>query len=316
MKKLFIVLLLILPLKANAVCPTGNMLNFITQVNWGCMFPITIGGLTLFGNGDDNEAGQGSPICSCFGEGSWKFGLRMGFWEPARIVDTVKDAYCMIPLGMKLPLAGNYLQSASHTTTKHKYTTAQTHYYIYPVLALLDIYAGVPCLNYAEGGDVDIALITEILPFWQNDMMAQIVNPEAVLFANPAAQIACLADAVAATAGRPLDPLFWCMGSWGTTFPLAGAASSGDMVEGHALIAMRTLQLMARSGALKEYNQSGCSQSYTPIITKSRYKMHMIVPTRSTCFKPGASALYWGNGLAFTDNHSWMVFRKVDCCGF
>lgn len=33
--------------------------------------------------------------------------------------------------------------------------------------------------------------------------------------ANPIAVAACAADAVAATAGEPLDGMFWCAGSWG-----------------------------------------------------------------------------------------------------
>jgi conjugal transfer pilus assembly protein TraU len=316
MKKLITACLLFISIQANATCPTGTTLDFITKVNWGCMFPITIGGLTLFGDGDESEDGTGSPVCECFSEGSAKVGLKIGFWEPARIVDTVKDAYCLMPLGMELPLAPPYVSDGSHSTARNKSTMAQTHYYIYPVLAILDMYADVPCLKYDEGGEVDIALISEILPFWQNDMLAQIVNPEAVLFANPAAQLACLADAAASTAGRPLDPLFWCLGSWGTMFPLSGTASSGDMIEAHAMLAMRTVQLMARSGALKEFSDSGCSQQFKPIITKSKYKMHMISPSRSTCFKPGSSVLYWGNALSFSDNHSWMLFRKVNCCGF
>ncbi|MFD1620478.1 TraU family protein [Thalassotalea marina] len=280
------------------------------------MFPLTIGGLTLFGNGDDNESGQSNPVCECFSEGSWKFGLKIGFWEPARIIDTVKDAYCMMPLGMSLNIEQPYVLDGSHTTAKVRETMAQTHYYIYPVLALLDMYYDLPCLNYDQFGDVDIALISEVLPFWQNDMLAMIVNPEAVLFANPAAQLACLADGAAATAGRPLDPLYWCLGSWGTMFPLAGSASSGDMLEAHALLAMRTVQLMARSGALREFSDSGCSQQYTSVLTKSKYKMHMITPSRSQCFKPGESVLSWGNALSFFDNHSWMLFRKVNCCGY
>ncbi len=316
MKRLMASLLFIMAFNANAVCPTGTTFDLITKVNWGCMFPITIGGLTLFGNGDDADSGVSSPVCECFSEGSAKFGLKIGFWEPARVIDTVKDAYCMMPLGIELPIAQPFVQDGSHTTAKVRQTSVQTHYYIYPVLALLDIYADVPCLKYDEGGDVDIALITEVLPFWQNDMLAMIVNPEAVLFANPAAQLAFLADAAAATAGRPLDPLYWCLGSWGTMFPLAGAASSGDMIEAHALLAMRTLQLMARGGALKEYSDSGCSQRFAPIITKSKYRMHMLSPSRSACFKPGATVMTWGNALSFSDNHMWMVFRKVNCCGF
>jgi len=317
MKKILACMLFMFSLNANAICPTGTTLDFITKVQWGCMFPITIGGLTLFGNSDDNDSGQGSPVCQCFSEGSAKFGLKIGFWEPARIIDTVKDSYCMMPLGMELPINQPFVQDGSHTNNKNKSTMAQTHYYIYPVLAILDMYYDLPCLNYGEGeGDVDIALVSEVLPFWQNDMLSMIVNPEAVLFANPAAQLACVADAVAATAGKPLDPLYWCLGSWGSMFPLSGTASSGDMIEAHALLAMRTVQLMARSGALKEYSDSGCSQQFTPIITKSKYKMHMVTPSRSNCFKPGSSVLKWGNALSFTDNHSWMLFRKVNCCGY
>lgn len=316
MKKLLVFILFLISSNANAICKTGSTVDFITQVKWSCMYPITIGGLTLFGNSDDNDSGQSNPTCTCFKEGSYKFGLKMGFWEPARIIDTVKDSYCMMPLGMELPINQPFVQDGSHTNNKNKSTSAQTHYYMYPVLAILDMYYDLPCLNYDDGAEVDIALISEVLPFWQNDMLSMIVNPEAVLFANPAAQLACMADAVAATAGRPLDPLYWCLGSWGSMFPLSGTVSSGDMIEAHALLAMRTVQLMARSGALKEFSDSGCSQSFTPVITKSKYKMHMITPSRSTCFKPGASVLQWGNALSFSDNHSWMLFRKVNCCGW
>ena len=98
-------LLFIMAFNANAVGPTGTTFDLITKVNWGCMFPITIGGLTLFGNGDDADSGVSSPVCECFSEGSAKFGLKIGFWEPARVIDTVKDAYCMMPLGIELPIA-------------------------------------------------------------------------------------------------------------------------------------------------------------------------------------------------------------------
>ena len=77
MKRLMASLLFIMAFNANAVCPTGTTFDLITKVNWGCMFPITIGGLTLFGNGDDADSGVSSPVCECFSEGSAKFGLKI-----------------------------------------------------------------------------------------------------------------------------------------------------------------------------------------------------------------------------------------------
>ena len=50
-----------------------------------------------------------------------------------------------------------------------------------------------------------------------------IINPEALLFGNPIAQTACVADSVAATVSQPIDPLFWCMGSWVRLSPVGGA---------------------------------------------------------------------------------------------
>ena len=317
MMRFLSILLFVCSFNAKAVCPTGEQFNFITQVNWSCMYPITIAGLTLFGDGDSTDDGQGSGLCECFGEGSAYFGIRWGFWEPARVIDTVKDSYCMMPLGLELNIEAPYVLDGSHDTTIAKSTMAQTHYYIYPVLAALDMYYDLPCLKYDDGTEFDIALISEILPFWQNDMLSMIVNPEAVLFANPAAQLACLADAASVTSlGKPIDALYWCVGSWGSLFPLSGTAGSGDMQEAHVLLAMRTIQLMARAGALKEFEDSGCSQRYQPVITKSKYKLQMVAPSRSTCIKPGVTSLQWGNSLSFSDNHSWMMFRKVTCCGY
>ena len=48
MKKIIAVCLFMFSLNANAICPTGTTLDFITKVNWSCMFPITIGGCLLY----------------------------------------------------------------------------------------------------------------------------------------------------------------------------------------------------------------------------------------------------------------------------
>ncbi|MFP1526985.1 TraU family protein [Escherichia coli] len=47
-----------------------------------------------------------------------------------------------------------------------------------------------------EGGDLDIAYLSEIDPTWTDSSLTTILNPEAVIFANPIAQGACAADAM------------------------------------------------------------------------------------------------------------------------
>jgi conjugal transfer pilus assembly protein TraU len=74
-------------------------------------------------------------------------------------------------------------------------------------------------------------MMTEVMPTWQSGALAAIIQPESILFGNPAAGLACMADSAAAAAGTVLDPLFWCMGSWGNTYPLAGDIHFDDSVE-------------------------------------------------------------------------------------
>jgi conjugal transfer pilus assembly protein TraU len=63
-----------------------------------------------------------------------------------------------------------------------------------------------PC---TEKRDFDLAYMTEVDPLWNDDSLAFIINPEALLFGNPIAQTACVADSVAAAVYQPIDPLFW-----------------------------------------------------------------------------------------------------------
>ncbi|MGK3641100.1 TraU family protein, partial [Escherichia coli] len=84
------------------------------------------------------------------------------------------------------------------------------HWYKYPLTYWLNIITSLGCL---EGGDLDIAYLSEIDPTWTDSSLTTILNPEAVIFANPIAQGACAADAIASAFNMPLDVLFWCAGS-------------------------------------------------------------------------------------------------------
>ena len=93
------------------------------------------------------------------------------------------------------------------------------HYYVYPLLSWIGALLDLGCL---EGGSLDIAWTSELDPAWLDDELSFLLSPEAALFANLPAQAACAADCAAASAGLPLDPMFWCAGCQGGMYPLTG----------------------------------------------------------------------------------------------
>ena len=87
------------------------------------------------------------------------------------------------------------------------------------MLYWLEVLLDFACL---EQGGFDLAYLTEVDPLWKDDELTLIINPDAILFANPLAIAACAADCVAASIGFGLAPLFWCAGCQGGLYPMDG----------------------------------------------------------------------------------------------
>ncbi len=298
-------------------CDDGTFINPVSDIAWSCIFPVRIGGVARYG-GTDPEEGEDtdSVLCDCSDGAVPRIGISMSFWEPARIIDTVSEPWCMMPLGKRLssPVPG----SQAGTLSNHRgrsYAFAQVHYYQFPAWAVLDLFTDIPCLSETE---FDVMMMTELLPTWNNDILSMIVHPESVLFANPAAQAACMADAAAAVSGRTRNELFWCMGSWGSAYPLAGSITAQDYVEANAGLAARAVYLTGRTGLLKDTNYDGCAFRYTPIWKKRSYRLQLMKPVRDhTCVPLGRTGMLWTSMKqppVRGNNFSWMMFRRVKCC--
>jgi conjugal transfer pilus assembly protein TraU len=302
-------------------CEAGTNFNPITKVRWTCIFPITVGGVRV-GSYDKldkslDAQSASTPLCACRKGVQFWFGVKVSYWSPNRMIDVVTEPGCMIALGTDLMPTGGKLQGsqsslADGTNTRKMF--AQMHYYISPVWAMLDMFTDLPCL---ENDGFDVALITEILPTWQSATLGAIIQPEAVLFGNPAAGLACMGDSAAAAAGKVIDPLFWCMGSWGATYPLAGDIHFDDSVEAWAGLAARGTFMMGRLGALTISSADGCSFIPQPIWTKSRYKLQLMEPVKGgTCVNIGRPGSLWSSAkhAPGKDNAQFMLFEKVICC--
>jgi conjugal transfer pilus assembly protein TraU len=195
------------------------------------------------------------------------------------------------------------------------------HWYAFPLLILLDLFWDDRC-NPDGYSDFDLLYLSELDPTWNNDELAFFTNPEAAWLANPVALSACLADAASATAGTPIDALFWCAGSWGNLYPFAGRGPTlGSRARETSLSAARSLAALHRRGLARRTmgNDALCESPIAPFIPKSQYKLSMFYPLPETqrAHVIGESPLRWGewrNIPGVGEDHLYLLWRWNDCC--
>jgi conjugal transfer pilus assembly protein TraU len=302
----------------------GRFPNPITDICWSCIFPMSIGGAQVasFGQEDTPNPG-GSPLCGC---PPLQVGLKTGFWEPARLVEVTRTPYCFMTLNaleLDMGIAAPRGHRA-HQSERSSHSFYHVHWYMNPILYWLEVLYDDACL---ESGDFDIAYITEVDPLWDDSELAFILNPDVSLFANPAAQAVCAADCVAATAGFPLNELFWCAGCQGPMYPLTGhvGAHVGG-VQASALLVQRMTNKLHRELLMwAGSGENGLCGFYPQVLMDKRnYKLQMLYPIPNTakidgrCCQPyGRTTAVWGAGKEFPvsgEDFVYQVFRKRNCC--
>lgn len=325
MKSFILALLLSLSLASPAVAKcNARFLNPITEVCWDCIFPISIGALSLFNNRPDTK-NQAFPLCLCWTGILPRIGLSIGLWEPARLVDVANEAGCFVNIGFDMDF-GLFANGTSTVTAANGADTGsswQAHYYYYPLISWLGTVVDGLCL---ESTVFDVAYISEIDPLWNNVELNNLLNPEAILFANPIAQSACAAECVQASSGKlSMDALFWCNGCQGAVYPIAGEVNNsyGGVMASQSvatrLQARMHRLLLARKTAS---SRAQCSPSLAPIINKSQYRMQLTRPTAKTggryaCAPIGSSTQFIDSGAEYPfggESFGWLIWRKRNCC--
>lgn len=308
-----------IPVKSFAVC-AGVPLNPVTDVCWYCMFPLKIAGKESVAGFPSPPDMANAPTCICPAPPPVfvRIGIPVSFWEPARYIETVKDPYCFPALGTGFPT--NSIMGAGDTTQRKEEANSfqQAHYAIFPVYAMMELFVDFVCVEHAG---FDLAYITEVDPLWNDDLLAFIIQPEALLFANPIAQLACVADSVASNVLYPIPFLFWCMGSSGSAYPLTGHINSANYVQVNHGIAARMIYKLGREGLLWDPGIWICGAVPSFIWTKWNYRLQIAKPVRGLLCPPiGQSSLIWGIAknppTGAGDNFLFIVFRKRVCCAF
>ncbi|RRU27852.1 conjugal transfer protein TraU, partial [Serratia marcescens] len=173
-----------------------------------------------------------------------------------------------------------------------------------------------------QGGDMDIAYLSEIDPTWVDSSLTTILNPEAVVFANPLAQGACAADAIASGFHLPLDALFWCAGSQGSMYPFNGwVAKEISPLQSSVLVSEKMAFKLHRQGQIMESigkDRAVCFEYPSPIMPKERWRYQMVnmYPDSARCHPMGRSVMRWEvghNSPASKKNFGYVMWRKRNC---
>ncbi|WP_267523604.1 TraU family protein [Campylobacter sp. MG1] len=313
--------------KANAVCTVTSPVAFqLSAICIDCMFPIKLAGVSIV-EGDIIEGANrvNKSICKCPGKwfGYPQIGIPIGYYSVDRILDVVIDPFCFPSLGFQAKSGGassfKLGGEQGYETGDNATTFYQVHEIYYLLSAILELFTDILCMT-SNSSLLDIGYLTEFDPMWQSSTLSAIIQPEAILFNNPVTNLACITDAVSSQVNFPLDPLFWCKGSWGNTYPLSGFVSKHSLVEDSASIASTFIFKMHRE--LLTWNSSGisalCFAHPLPFWIKSSNRLQFIAPMPNfTGMSIGRSGIIWeaGKNIPFVgENFSYLWFRKHDCC--
>ncbi|WON75530.1 conjugal transfer pilus assembly protein TraU [Serratia sp. UGAL515B_01] len=309
---------------AEAKDPTcdGRWVNPITDICWKCIFPMSIGNVKVASGSLPDTRNPSSPLQFCPAPPPifQRLGLAIGFWEPFAMTDVTRAPGCMVNMGgftIPIPKAGT--GAGTKVAGEHPGTFYHVHWYKYPVISWLNIITSVGCM---QGGEYDIAYLSELDPMWKDDQLALFTNPETIVFANPVAQLACMADAVAAETGMPLDPLFWCSGGHGSMYPFTGnLVNESSGLNSGILLTDRMNFKLHRQGMIWDTvgeNGAVCSEYPTVIMPKSRYRYQMVntIPDANQCHPLGRSVMGWQTGKELPTskkNYGYLIWKKRNC---
>lgn len=310
-------------------CQDAKILDssMFTDVPWNAMYPIKLAGITIGPKGSGAPPNASNKVfCACQDDlGIFVPGFTQSMYEPARLIELVREPDCMMTLGgAEMGMTNGRMRGGIGANNQDGGEGEQLafwhyHYYAYPLLLMLEMVVANRC------GDgfmsMDLLYLSELDPTWNDSELGFFANPESALFANPISIAACVTDAAAAAIGKPIDNLFWCAGAWGGLYPITGFVSNKSSIPSKtSLLATRSVAALHRRLLARQTvgNDALCDAPLYPTIPKSQYKMNMMYPVaeRKNAHEIGEPALMWGEwrNVPSQEDAIYMLWRYNDCC--
>lgn len=302
----------------------GRFINPVTDICWDCMLPITIGPVPNLSKQIDTK-NPSNPICMCHRPPAPAPlpGIVGGFWEPVRLVDVTRKAWCMVGLGgvsMGSSMKKQGDIAISDNTQESSFW--HVHYYVYPLVYWLELLTDFACMEMAS---FDVAYMSELDPSHNNDELNAVMNPEAALFQHPIMQAATAVDCVTASVGFPIDKMIYSAGCQGSMYPLTGFVDSHSSYPEAALLETQRVQAkLHRLGIspLTSGKKALCEKKVQLTIKKSQYKTQFVYPkahtnSRTACNPFGRTSVFYASGFQFPykgEDFAILIWRKRNCC--
>ena len=329
MRYLIVLLLSVLTFSARAAVPCENVQVFgpklLSDICWDCVFPIKVVGKTLGTKTNKTPpASTNQPLCVCKDDGISKPGFVSSFNEPFRIFESQRNPACISTLGgLEMPgVSPLYLGNTSDGTFDGGDKTF-LHYtlFVFPLLQLMDLLT-IPTVNKDGMVDFDILLLSVFDPTAGRSDLATFAHPETIFMSTLSA--ACPADAIAATAGWPIEALKWCYGSWGVQgSPSLHHTGGSATIEEHNFFMARALATSHRRGIERRTmgDDALCKGKIAPFIEKQQYSFTTFNPLPETenFHVLGESSMIWGNGRMIPGELNTpvsVIWRRNDSCVF
>jgi len=305
----------------------GGFFDPITDPNWSAdLFPISIAGISM--GGTQPPTIHEPTICECPSHffGYPVPGIGITYWEPAFVAEVTHHPGRLLTLGGD-DILSSYQQEFgavngnSSGVSHNGENRAQVHWYSYPIFRIIGVFVNGICLN--DEGGFNLVTSTEIDPTWQDDIWANVFSPEAALFANSIMQLACVADAAAASVSYPLDPLFWCAGAWGPAYPFSGNPNTQSSAAGsNALVMSKFLAREFRLGLMWATigPEAECSAVISPVWLKTQFRVDPIYPnpTYGSPIYIGQTEVRWGlvppANYPTEQDSAYLLWVAHQCC--
>lgn len=269
-------------------CPDSGILTqggFLSSLCWNCFFPIEIAGVAAGGMITDLPDDRAQSVCVCPGRfGIPTPGITVGMWQPSYLIETTRGEGCSTVAGGTALLGG-----AKATLGAGGYSSGGSAFYHtilwqFPVSMVTRMLPQAVC-SKAGKNSLGIKQISALDPTWNNDELSMMLTPDALLFTSPVADAACIADAIAATATKPIQALYHCAGAWGRMFPMTGTTGMHNATaDDYSLAGARLLAQQHRLGGLKmTYGPVAvCQDIPMPIMPKQQYRFTQMYPIPET----------------------------------
>lgn len=318
------------PVVADVLCKDAKVLSgkLITDICWECMLPLRVAGFAIGGgSGEAPPGATNQMLCSCEDNlGVPMPGFVTSMWEPARLIEVVRQGGCAPSLGgVSLPLGTGRFEGMNGSMSDadaDDIAFMQLHYYNFPLLMMLELFIEDRCMANAIP-DFDLLFMTELDPTWNNSDLAFFTHAESAATANPAAIEACAIEAMKMSTGDwPIDHMYWCLGSWGTLYPLTGQqAPVGGYNKLTAKLAARQVAAMHRRGLERKTFGEGalCDADFAPMLPKTQYRISHFWPLADANRAEKVGSLWQKlsqqkNVPGMGDDGVMVLWRYNDCC--